>query len=646
VQHPAGAVGEVIADVAEVASELAEERLARFGVGGERSVGISVGARMDLGKRRREGRESVEIGAEPLLGLAQRVFRFREDVVAQEAEPVEEAPDLVFEVLDLVEVAAPVRGPLSHPSAAEQRRRVAKPLALIGEVPHAAVFELVEVARSAAHVALHRHALVFRVVEDLLAAEDGWLELFVRDGRHVGELDRPRIGRIEDRADVVHDDVPRERPLHEHAVLRAEHGGARREPGVHERGHERARVTVAHLDAVGPRERDEGVVAERAEFDVRREIAIVEVDAARELLGALRQVEDGRHRPHDVVLGERLHVADDPAKHVVLLRRHPRLPPVGAQADREEVVRQTAPLLVGVERRRVGGDLDALGDLHGGAVDDGELAVRVGRDETRDVDALAVVRDRHAARPEPHVELADDLSRIGAQFEELAGGRQGDVRRVARRAHDDADGLRRVRQAEAAFDDEPIQVDDGDGVIVAMQDPQLAARRDRERLGPLVDGELGDFGEALGVDRAHRVVVLVDRVNSAARFVVHDGRRLGRPAGRHGEMNRVDESDAREAGVVFDGELDGVMSGLGVRVVDRGAIDLELRTHAVSEAPPELRGAHRVGYRGAERERRAHERGFARRHVGRHRPGRRGPGRDGKRAREEKRKEAHPTTAW
>ena len=269
-------------------------------------------------------------------------------------------------------------------------------------------------ARRAAHVPLDAHAPVGRVVEDLLAAKGIADELALGHDGDVGDLLRALIGGVEDAGDVVNDEVLRERAVHVEAAVRAEHGASRSDAGLLERRHEAVRVCVVHFDEARVRRRDERVVAERTPGDVRRQVAIVQIDAKVALLGALRQVEDGDHGAHRVVLVQVLPVAERPA---------------------EQVVGRAARALIRVDRRRVGDDGYSQRDFRGRGVDAHDLAVRSRREKTGHVHVAPVGRDGHASCPRADVDGADDIARRWFEREELAERHQRDVRGGSRRAH-------------------------------------------------------------------------------------------------------------------------------------------------------------------------------------------------------------------
>jgi hypothetical protein len=143
---------------------------------------------------------------------------------------------------------------------------------------------------------------------------------------------------------------------------------------------------------------------------VHRHAAVVEIDpVVVDLVGRL-QVDHPRQRPDDGVVGQVLPVAELAAHDVVLLARNPGLPPVGRQRDREEEVRNPARFLIAVNRVGVELEDDPAGHLHGRGVDLDDLSAAVGRDEPRDVHALAVVRHGDPPRLRTDVDVADDLA--------------------------------------------------------------------------------------------------------------------------------------------------------------------------------------------------------------------------------------------
>ena len=351
--------------------------------------------------------------------------------------------------------------------------------------------------------------------------------------------------------------------MDEQAPVRRQHHGPRERPHVADRReHLRRPVDVADLDAVRARERQDREVAERAELDVHRLAAVVEIDAiGDELLGRSR-VDDGRQRSHRRVVGDVPPIAQLAAHDVVLLPRDPRLPPVGRERDREQVVGKAARLQIAVHRRRVEREADARRDRHRRRVDLDDLAAGVRRDEACDVDVLAVVRDGDRARPRTDVDLAHDRAGGGIELEQLADGHQADVRGIAGRAHRDRDRLGRVRQPEPALDDEAVRIDDGDRVVVFVDDPELSVRQQRQRFGTAIDIQLGQRLQLVRVDGRDGVVVVVDDIDAPARAVVDDRRRRRRTPWRQRVVDEVlEERACHGAGGVGRQHVDVVEAG-------------------------------------------------------------------------------------
>ena len=202
---------------------------------------------------------------------------------------------------------------------------------------------------------------------------------------------------------------------------------------------------------------------------------------------------------------------------------------------------------------------------------------------------------------------------LGIELEQLADRHQRDVRGVAGGAHRDADGLGRVGQAKAALDDESIRVDDRDGVVVLVDDPELPFRRERQRLGLSVDRELGDLLQLVRVDRRDRVVVLVDGVDAVPGGVVDDRRRRGRPLRRQRVVDEVPEEGAAASPVASVAKTWTLYRPGAVKVWDIWAPPGWVV--GLAELPLVREGAGRAGDAGRERVRLADHRRAGVRHV-------------------------------
>ena len=89
----------------------------------------------------------------------------------QESGAAEGAADVVLEVLDFIEVSAPVHRPVPHAAASAQVGGAAQALAASGEIPDAAIVPAIDVAGGAGNVAVRTHAGIGGVVEDALALQ-------------------------------------------------------------------------------------------------------------------------------------------------------------------------------------------------------------------------------------------------------------------------------------------------------------------------------------------------------------------------------------------------------------------------------------------------------------------------------------------
>ena len=246
--------------------------------------------------------------------------------------------------------------------------------------------------------------------------------------------------------------------------------------------------------------------------------------------------------------------------------REPRLPGRLEKSSPKKIVRRAARLLVAVERRRVGSERDAKGDLHVRCVDFHDLPLVAARDEARHVHVLAVLGHGDTARPRADVDRGEDVSGCGVELGELAGAISVTYCSVPRRAHREADRLRRIRKPESSFDREAIQVDDRDRVVVPVHHPELSGGRDRERDRPLVNGNLGEGRKPDGVGDADAVVVFVDVADALSHRVVHDVGRRARRSRRDRVVHDVHEGDAREVRLIFDRDDERVVPRLRVRV--------------------------------------------------------------------------------
>ena len=321
---------------------------------------------------------------------------------------------------------------------------------------------------------------------------------------------------------------------------------------------------------------------------------IVQIDAAVVHFLGRCDIDDRGQRPHTRVVSEGLSVAEQAAHDVVLLPRYPGLPTVGRESNREKVVGQASRFQVAVDGFRVERENDALVDRHAGSVHPGHLTALVGGEETRDVYLAAIVGNRNAARLGPHVGLGEHLTRRRIELQELANGHQGDVGGISHRAHGDADGLRRVGQAETALDDEPVGIDDRYRVVVAMHDPELPFGRERQRLWSLVDGELAHADQVVWVDGRDGVVVLIDGVDSVSFAVVDDRRRRSRAKVREWVVSEMQEERRGAVTVLVDrGHIHRIMAGLREGVGHLRPPRLELA--GVAEPPLEGHLTRRVG---------------------------------------------------
>ena len=397
--------------------------------------------------------------------------------------------------------------------------------------------------------------------------------------------------------------------MYEQLAVGTEHAGPGGDAGFLEVGGGRARaVAIANVDEGRARDRHERVVAERAERDVRGQVAVVDVEPLLEVLHTGRGVETREHRADRVVLGQRLAITNGAALDVVLFRRDPRLGTVGRDRDREQVVGHAAAGLVGI-RTGIDDELGRAAHGHRRRVDPTHRAAGRSRDEVGDPQRRTIARQRKAPGPRTDRERLGHLKRGRIDRHHAAQGHQRHVRAVG--PHHDRGGLRRERQAQPAGDLERVQVHDRDRVVLAVGDPQPPVRCDRQRRRPVEDGDLGDLLQRVGIDHADRVVVEVGVDHQPPRLVVDDrGRRPWRalrPRAHHGVRRGVPGKRRRR---VAHQQVDRVVPGLGERVLDRRHVRRPVGgRRAVAEVPAVLHLAGGIGHGGREDARLAEIRG-------------------------------------
>ena len=488
-----------------------------------------------------------------------------------------------------------------------QRRRVAEALAAIEEVPDAPVVEAVHVARRAAEIPLAGHARVIGVAEQLLAVQHLGGQLLVGDQIDLADETRRVVRARQDAAHVVHEEVPRRVPEDEQALLGPQdrRDGPLRSPHA---GDEVLGVAVPHLDHVRPVDRHEGIVAQGTEAHVTRQVSVIEIDAPLRELFARVEVEDRDERAHGVVLGEREAIPLQPARHVVLLPRDPGFLPVGGDRHGEEVVGEPPALHAGVLGRGVLQEIHARDDVEGRRVDLVDFSTTLRGDEARQPEVLLVAAQADAPQPGRDETALAELPRRRVEPRHLARRHQGRVG-VPARAEDDPHRLARVGQAEEPRHLQRVQIDDGDRVIGAVNDPELpvGGQGDRHRL--VEHGDLRHGLQSAGVDDGHRVVVRVGRDDVVPLGQVRErAGALGR-ASRGLGVHRVHEGAALEPRVVPRHDDDRVVPRRRVGVRHRGGPLGELRRLAVTEGPADLDGSAHVRHLRLEAGARPHEGG-------------------------------------
>src|SRR6187402_3100748 len=120
VEHAVRAVGEVSATVTGWALQAFEEVEPAPRGGGERPIWASPGTFMNPLERRHVSRKGIEFWAQPRLGVAERhaAGAFIELRIRQETGAAKGPADVVFEILDLIEIGAPMQAALAGPALA------------------------------------------------------------------------------------------------------------------------------------------------------------------------------------------------------------------------------------------------------------------------------------------------------------------------------------------------------------------------------------------------------------------------------------------------------------------------------------------------------------------------------------------------
>ena len=273
--------------MAGAAVHAGEHGLAGARRAGQRAARGPIGRVVERGERGDVGRQRIEVGAAPGLRIAQRLAARAgvEIGVGHQARAQRQRADLAFEVLQLVEVVAPVQEPLARRAPA-QADRVAQAFAEAGQVPHPAVAAAVVVAGGAAHVAVARQARVARVVEELLAFEHRRAQLLGAHGRQGGERRHVDRARAQQRRQVEHADGA----VHEVVDVQPLAVGGQRQRLRRAADVEAEQLVAAvradHRHFAAGLERDEQVDAALVEDRRARHAGVVVVDACRVVLGA------------------------------------------------------------------------------------------------------------------------------------------------------------------------------------------------------------------------------------------------------------------------------------------------------------------------------------------------------------------------
>ncbi len=299
---PHHAVRHLLTSVAFSAPSALEHLRAASRRVGHRPVRVPIGTSGKCVEARHVGSEGVQRGTESCLRIPERVrarARVKEAVLHQSG-PAEVGADVVLEVLHLIEVGGPMHGSMSGARAPLKRDRVAQALPAVREVPDAPVLTPVQVATRARDVPVAAQAGIIGVVEELLAEENVCGEGLLAQCRDGGYArGRSAAARREGR-DVDDADAPRERRVHEQALVSIENEAIGRE--IRREASDRGmRVGVEDFDVVGSHEGDEEKVAAGAVRDARRQAAIIEVDTHIHALLSEFHVEAAHEGSDDVV---------------------------------------------------------------------------------------------------------------------------------------------------------------------------------------------------------------------------------------------------------------------------------------------------------------------------------------------------------
>ena len=136
-----------------------------------------------IAERSEIGREFIQISTPPGLRISQGSgaragVKIR---ITHQTGPQGKSANLAFEVLDLIEIACPVKWPLGGSSVPPQSNGVSQAFPELSEIPNSSIVPGIVLTRSAAKILLKSQAGVAGVIEVLLAQEHRWGKLLLLD---------------------------------------------------------------------------------------------------------------------------------------------------------------------------------------------------------------------------------------------------------------------------------------------------------------------------------------------------------------------------------------------------------------------------------------------------------------------------------
>ncbi|CAA9219756.1 MAG: hypothetical protein AVDCRST_MAG56-690 [uncultured Cytophagales bacterium] len=524
VHQARGRVGKACPRVAGAAAQVLEEDLAGCSAGRERAVAVAEGAGVERVERLQVGGQGVQVGRGAGLGVSQGVGPRAgvEGRVAHQARTAEVAADVVFKVLHLVEVGRPVDASLARAGPSPQGNGVADAFPAVGEVPVAAVFASVQVARGAADVAVLADARVGCFVEQLLALEHGGRELLGGDNGDGGGAAQRGGALREHTRSVVHGHRAAHEVFGKHAVGGGVNGDALGCLAHIHAGDLLAVGGIEHQEAVVALLGEEDVVALRTESDRRGLGVVVNVLAAGGDLRTGGYVDGGGQEADGGLEGGRSAVPCQSAQDVVLLGHVPGLGAVGAHRQAGYVVGNAPSGHFGIGGGVVNGQVDGGAGREGAQVDLVDRAAAVAGDEARNEQLGGVAGNRKGGGRRPDGKRTGDRTTAGTHAGDPARAVLGNVAGGTVRREDDACRLGTPSQRKRADQRPGAFVEDVHLVFLPTGDPHLGTAVHGYTRRPLAHGHVVDDGEVVGVDGRHVVVVGVDHPHFSARVVYHD----------------------------------------------------------------------------------------------------------------------------